>query len=147
MNDMPSIINQITKYFSKTEIFRMIKFAIAGGSGIFVNMFFLWFFHEIVGWHYLIASIIAIALSIQNNFFWNYHWTFADRKIEQMGWLKQLGKFHISVLTGILANWLVLWLLHSQFNIHYLIANAFGIGIGFIANYLFSTLWVFKIKS
>ncbi len=124
---------------------RMFKFGLVGGSGVFVNMFFLWLFTDILHIYYVIAGLCAIELSILNNFFLNYIWTFSDRRnSESKSWYLSLFQYHISVSFGALVNLFVLWLLPSVFGIQYLIANGIGILIGFALNFFFSNRWVFK---
>lgn len=128
------------------DLVRFIKFGVVGGSGIFVNMGFLWFFTEIVGLYYLISSVLAIALAMISNFIWNDLWTWQDRG--QPGvkpYLTRLVKFIlVSSFAGYVGNLSLLWILTHFFHLHYLISNLFGIAVGTVLNYSINNFWTFK---
>jgi len=133
------------KYLNNINYFRLLKFAIVGGSGVVVNMFFLWLLTDIFDLYYLISSILAIEISIVNNFTWNYLWTWQDRK---EGGAKELFvrmvKYHVSVMFAALGNWMLLGIFKEAFGLHYLLANGIGIAGGFILNYTLSDRWVYR---
>jgi len=128
------------------DLIRFIKFGIVGGSGIFVNMGFLWFFTEIVGLYYLISSVLAIALAMISNFIWNDLWTWRDRGEPGLNaYLTRLAKFIVvSSFAGYVGNLGVLWILTHFFHLYYLISNLFGIAVGTILNYSINNFWTFK---
>ena len=125
---------------------RFVKFAIVGGSGLLVNMFFLWFLKEMAGLHYLFASIIAIELSVLNNFVWNNFWTWGDRqKAEGWDYLRRLVKYNLSVsVAALIGNIAVLVALKEIFGWNYLLANLIGISIGMIINFIINDLWTLR---
>lgn len=114
------------------EIDRIVKFSIVGLSGILVNEGFLWLFVNL-GIPKEIAVIPAVELSILNNFFWNYIWTFKD--IRRGSIFSRLFKFHIAALSGAVVNFIVYWIL-LFLGIHYLIANLVGIVLSFGVRYV-----------
>lgn len=57
-----------------------IKFALTGLSGVFVNLGSFQFLLNL-GVHKLLASPVAIELSIISNFLLNNYWTFRDRAL------------------------------------------------------------------
>jgi len=128
-----------------TEFFRLFKFAIVGSFGVLVNMFFLWFLTETFRVYYLISSVLAIEISIINNFTWNYLWTWSDRKEKtSRAILIRMVKYHISVVFAAVGNWILLGIFKEAFGMHYLVANVIGIAGGFILNYILGDRWVFK---
>ncbi len=133
------------KLMSK-NLLRFIKFSVVGGSGVIVNMGFLWFFTEVVGIFYIVSSVLAIALAMINNFIWNDLWTWRDRgKPGVKALFHRFIKFCIvASIAGYGGNLGVLWILTHFFNIHYLISNAFGIAVGTILNYSLNNIWTFK---
>lgn len=134
--------------FSLTGVRRAAKFGAVGISGVFVNMFMLWLLKERAALPLWFASSTAIELSILNNFFWNYHWTFVERQTNTAWhWAKALGKYHLAVSVAATVNFVVLWLLHHRFGKNYLLANALGIIAGLGCNYAFSNQWVFKQRA
>jgi len=128
------------------DLIRFIKFGIVGGSGILVNMGFLWFFTEICGLYYLISSILSIALAMISNFIWNDLWTWRDRREPGVkAYFLRMAKFiTVSSIAGYVGNLGILWILTHFFHLYYLISNMFGIAVGTVLNYSFNNLWTFK---
>lgn len=130
---------------SMANMRRAAKFGMVGASGVLVNMLVLWLLKARTAAPLWLASGAAIELSILNNFFWNYHWTFVDRRGEEANvWWRALAKYHLAVSVAAISNFVILWLLHDRWEMDYLRANALGILAGFAINYGFSALWVFK---
>ena len=77
-----------------------IKFALTGLSGVFVNLGSFQILLEL-GVHKLLASPIAIELSIVSNFLINNYWTFGDRVM--IGRKRIRGLFYNLVSIGSLA--------------------------------------------
>jgi dolichol-phosphate mannosyltransferase len=142
---MKSIISTV-KRFLGFEFVRFIKFGIVGGSGIFVNMGFLWFFTEVVGLYYLISSVLAITFAMINNFIWNDLWTWSDRGEPGVkAYIKRLVKFcMVSSFAAIVGNIVILWILTHFFHLYYLISNLIGIAVGTLLNYTINNFWTFK---
>ena len=123
---------------------RASKFSAVGLSGVAVNMSFLWILTEYLRLPYTISSVIAIELSILNNFWWNQSWTWADRKapgVRSLG--TRFFKYHASVLVSAAVNWGLLVLLTETFGVYYLVANGIGIAVGAVLNYMLSDRLVF----
>ncbi len=121
---------------------RFLKFLIVGASGIVINMFFLWFFKEILLFPIAVAGIIAIELSVINNFMGNNIWTFKAHA-QNTHWSSKFLKYQLSVLFGIGVNYLVLISL-TKLGIFYLLSNLIGIGLSTVSNYLLSSRWAWK---
>ena len=128
-------------YFLKLR--RFIKFCVVGSTGVFVNMFFLWFFTEIAGLFYVISSPIAVELAIINNFIWNNFWTFRQSKNKSQ-LLVKLGKFNIVSIGGLLINVGILLVLTEFFQLYYLISNLGGILVAMLWNYLANVNWTWR---
>ena len=131
----------------KMQFIRFIKFGIVGGSGIIVNMAMLWFFTEIVGLYYLLSSVLAIFLSIMNNFIWNDIWTWRDRRkpgvqAHVVRFLKFCVVSSIAAYGGDLS---ILWMLTHFFHFYYLIVNLFSIAVGTALNFTLNHFWTFKV--
>ena len=115
---------------------RILRFAVVGCTGIVVNMGLLWILTSWAGIYYLVSSIVAIEVSILNNFVWNDRWTFGrgvgyrDRSPAQ-----RIGIFHVVSAGGAIINWLTLLVLTQGAGIFYLVSNLIGILIAFIWNY------------
>ena len=108
------------------KLITVIKYCGVGASGILVNESVLIILKEFIKIILPVASIIAIELSILNNFIWNDNWTFKNRT--NSVW-KRLLTFHLICIMGSVINFIVLNVL-SQY-IDYRLANLIGIGISF----------------
>jgi dolichol-phosphate mannosyltransferase len=125
---------------------QFIKFGIVGGSGVVVNAGLFRLFFKYGGLDYRVASIIAIEIAIINNFFWNYLWTFRERRTKSFrDMLYALVRFNVSSgLTALVVNWGILVLLKEMLGMYEEGANLIGIAAGTLANFLMSHLWAFK---
>ncbi|RKZ03782.1 MAG: glycosyltransferase family 2 protein, partial [Candidatus Hydrothermota bacterium] len=86
----------------KDMIKRYAKFGIVGLSGLLVNIGIAYILKNIFSVKSLIASSLAIEVSILNNFFWNSIWTWRDREQEDI-WVRLL-KYHVAVSLGAIIN-------------------------------------------
>lgn len=145
MNRLNSII---TLLFWDKEVRRFLKFCVVGLAGVGVNMFFLWFFTEIIKIFYLFSSPLAIELSILNNFILNDIWTWRDRgRPGKLNYFKRMVQYHISVsISAIIANIFLLWFLTEIFHFYYLLSNLFGIAAGAVLNYFINDRWTFRYQ-
>jgi len=115
---------------------KMLKFSAVGISGIFVNMGLLYILTDIVGIYYLSSALVAIEISIINNFCWNDLWTFRSRRELRFGRrLHRFLSFQMVSIGGLLINMAVLYLLTDVAGIYYLVSNLCGIFAAFIWNY------------
>jgi dolichol-phosphate mannosyltransferase len=116
---------------------RVVKFGLVGLSGIAVNMGFLYYLTEYVGLYYLMASIIAIEISILNNFLWNDLWTFRSRENQKLSsrWHRLIA-FNMVSAGGVAINLGLLYLFTSVFGVYYLISNLIGILVAFLWNFI-----------
>jgi dolichol-phosphate mannosyltransferase len=83
------------------------------------------------------ASAVAVELAAISNYFLNDRWTFAIRAAS----VRRLAKFNLAALAGLGINVLTVWSL-TQLGIYFLLANLFGIAVGFTGNYALSIVWV-----
>lgn len=119
-----------------------LKFAIVGISGIVVNQGLLALQVDVWGVNLKIAGLIAIELSILNNFFLNNLWTWKTRKKHTFA-IRLLRYHMVTALSGGV-NYLTLLVLTDSAGMHYLTANLIGIGLGMIINFSLNHLWTFQ---
>jgi dolichol-phosphate mannosyltransferase len=102
-----------------------------------VNEAVLWFVAS-HGYHYVQASVLAVELAIINNFLWNDLWTFRDSvgsRPDLANRLKRFFKFNAICAMGAAMNVWAVWSVTELLNIHYLISNLIGMGVGTCWNY------------
>ena len=122
-----------------------IKFAMVGGTGVFVNMGLLFMLTRYLSVQLEIASPVAIEVSILSNFILNNAWTFSKRDIQVSFWSRLIRYHLVTGLAGVV-NYLVLLLLVNLFGLHDLISNLIGITCGMFINFFLNSLWTWKIK-
>ena len=145
--DEQNLNTRIYSIIREKEVRRFVKFCLVGASGFLVNMFFLWFFTEILKIYYLFSSLMAIELSIVSNYVLNDLWTWHDRGKEgKSEYFKRMLQYHLSASAGLLTNIAILWLLTELLHIYYLFSNAFGILAGTFLNFFFNDRWTFRYK-
>lgn len=138
---------RIYSIIHQKEVRRIVKFGLVGTWGFVVNMFFLWFFTETVGLFYLFSSLIAIEISLINNYVFNDLWTWRDRGKEgKKEYLKRMLQYHATASAAMLANIAILWILTELFDVYYLASNVFGILCGAVLNFFLNDRWTFKHK-
>ncbi len=112
---------------------RFRKFLTVGAVGLVVNQASLAFLHDVVGVAVVMASPVAILLSMLVTFTLNEHWTWHDRGT---GRVMSRAMTYLPInLGGLLINWGVLYYLNEEHGVHYLAANLIGAGIAAIWNF------------
>ena len=122
-----------------------IKFAVVGGSGVFVNMGCFYVLTRFAQMDIKFASPIAIELSILSNFFLNNLWTFRKRNT-RVPFLMRLLRYHLVTGLAGLVNYLTLLLLANVVGIPDLIANLIGILLGTLINFFLNSLWTWRVN-
>jgi dolichol-phosphate mannosyltransferase len=123
-----------------------LKFAIVGGSGVFVNMGCFFFLTRYAELNIEIASPIAIEISILTNFLLNNIWTFRKRNT-RVGLASRIFRYHLVTGLAGLVNYGILLLLAKVFGIHDLVANLIGIMVGMFINFFLNSLWTWRIRT
>lgn len=122
------------------------KFLAVGALGAVVNCAVLWGLVAYAQWHYLLASAVAIEVSMAHNFIWHDRWTFKDRRGHRR-WPTRLAHFQVTTLAGLVINWLLLVALVAWAQWSLLAANLVGIGASTLLNFVMSKLWAWKPAS
>jgi dolichol-phosphate mannosyltransferase len=125
---------------------RMFKFGVVGVSGVGVNSFFLWFFTDVAGIHYMGSSPMAVELAVLSNFLLNNYWTFRDSDNRSPILVKML-KFHVTAAGGFAINFVFLVGLTELAGMYYLLSNLVGILAGFLWNYAVNVKWTWSSRA
>jgi len=127
-------------------LFRFFKFGLIGSTGVAVNSGVFFVLLEWLRIDYRLASLAAIECAIVNNFFWNFHWTWADRKPARGRQVfAMFVRFNSS--SGIVAVAVNLGLLVALTEIvgidNKMFSNLVGIAAGTAVNFVASHFWTF----
>lgn len=141
-----------------------LKFMVVGTIGFFVNQFFLfllydtpaaWFLPEaeteakilfvtVGDVRLLIASIVAVEISIISNFLFHDYWTFRDRL--KKPFLIRFGQFNLTSFGSPVISVTTINILTPTFGIHYFISNSIGIALGMSWNWLWNAQFIWRTR-
>ena len=121
---------------------RLTRFFLVGVLAAGLQTALLWAFVDIAGIYYLLASVIAIEITIIAQYFFNNAWTFHDRSHEDRGSLLS-GLVRTNVVRGsaipIQTGLLFAFVQFGGFA--YLIANGIAIFVSGIYRYVLDARW------
>lgn len=135
-----NIVNHIKKVIEKFELKRFVKYCIVGANGIGINVAILYILTNVLGFFYIISSLIAHEVSIIVNYCLNNMWTFKGIG-EKRSFTNKLIRYNIAKLSGMTLSIILLYLYTELFSINYLISNLLaivtGVGWGFFTSLKF----------
>jgi len=119
-----------------------LRFAIVGALGVVVNLLSLWLMRYSLSLEHEVASLIAIEVSLMNNFLLNDIWTFRRRR--RGGFLRSLLSYHLTNSIGLMTQFTVSSAAHRLLGLESVLSQSIGILLGFIANYSLSRrmVWI-----
>jgi putative flippase GtrA len=121
---------------------RWLKFSAVGATGIAVQLITLALLLRVSGMHYLIATALAVELSVLHNFVWHKKWTWADKITGSSRTL--LLRFNLTNgALSIIGNLFFMWLFVGCAGMDARFANVLTISICALANFILSDLIVF----
>lgn len=119
------------------------KFNLVGAMGMALQLTALALFNRYLDGRYLLASTLAIELTLLHNFAWHWHYTWRDRA-DVARPLGALMRFHFSngliSLVGNLA--LMRWLVQGA-HLRVLFANGIAIACCSLVNFYVGDSWIF----
>jgi putative flippase GtrA len=121
------------------------KFNLVGLLGVVLQLSLLKLFVAI-GVGYLVATLIAVEITIIHNFFWHEHWTWRERASKNFSsQLIRIAKFNTSTgLISLIGNLLLMKVFVSNLHLPIILANLLAIASCSIFNFLVSHLFVFQ---
>ena len=126
----------------KRNWIRFWKFNAVGGLGILVQLATLMWLKTGLGLNYLLATALAVEVTILHNFFWHERYTWADRGSAAK--FARFLKFNLS--TGALSiggNVLAMKIFVEALRLNYFLANILSIAACSILNFLVADRFVF----
>lgn len=139
------IIFKLFPFLDSKESFRQfMKFCVVGGTCALTNFVILYVLTEKFGFWYLWSNTISFIVAGTMNFVFNKFWTF-NNEIKGKAAFTQLIKFLIVMVSGILINTGILYVLTEFFGIYYLLSWVFSTGIVTFWNYGLNRFWTFKL--
>ncbi len=126
---------------------RWMKFNLVGAFGIVAQLAVLWMLTS-MGFHYLVATPLAVEAAVLHNFLWHERFTWADRNRGQSRERRlRLLRFHMSNgAVSIGGNLLLMRLLVGEAHMRAVAANLISIAGCSVVNFLVSDRWVFRAE-
>ncbi len=121
---------------------KLIKFGMVGAAGVLVNNLALYLLYDLAQIPLLLASSLAVEVSIVHNFVVNNQWTFRQDRLT----LEKFVKFNSVSLVGMLITVGVMFGLVTIVGLHYLVANLVGIALATLANFSLNLLWTWGVE-
>lgn len=129
--------NSLRRFLKADSATELARFGIVGASGVLVNNAALFLLHGALGWHLILASVVAVETAIVNNFIWNDLWTFSERTPARFRFLR----FNLVSLGGLVVNTGALVGIVALTGAHYLVANLVAIGAAMAWNFSANARW------
>jgi putative flippase GtrA len=122
------------------------KFNLVGVIGVVVQLGSLAVLNRVVPGHYLVASAIALELTLLHNFVWHVHYTWRERR-ERTTLLGQCVRFHLSNgMVSLAGNLALMKVLVAGARLPLLPANGIAILCCSLVNFCLGETWVFGAK-
>ena len=122
---------------------RFIAFATVGGSGILVNLFFLWLLHRVYGANFVLSQTGATVLAMTSNYILNNLFTFRDRKLAGAGFFAGLLSFYLACTFGAIINVAVADMIYMR-TFPWWLAGTLGAVAGAVWNYAISATFTWR---
>jgi putative flippase GtrA len=132
----------------KTLFFRWLKFNAVGALGVFLQLSTLAVLVGALGVNYLLATGIAVEVTVVHNFLWHEYVTWRDRtRLARGGFLRRLLAFNAgNGLVSLVGNLVLMRLLVGVAEIPYVMANGIAILCCSLVNFLVAELMVFVAR-
>jgi putative flippase GtrA len=126
---------------------RYCKFNLVGAMGMVVQLSTLALLNRLAPSHYLVASAVALELTILHNFVWHLHYTWRDRR-DDSPVIAQLLRFQLSNgVVSMAGNLALMEALVRNAHVPVLIANFIAILCCSLLNFCLGNLWAFPVKA
>ena len=133
---------------SPTGLGRLVRFALVGLSGVFVDVPIFWTLTHVGHVNDLVAIFPAYAAATLWNFTFNDIWTFRDRgERTRRAMLIRLGKFGLVSLLPLAYRLATYWPLTRVSGYEKMLAYAIAIVVGMAWNFGVNFLWTWRKRS
>ncbi len=123
---------------------RWVRFNAVGVVGMGVQLGSLAVLSRWVGGHTLVATAVALELTLLHNFMWHRRYTWRERGAEGDGMWGQLVRFHVSNgVVSLVGNLTLMWVLAGHLGV--LAANGVAIVCCSVVNFFLGERWAFAV--
>lgn len=121
---------------------QLIRFGAVGATGYVVNLAVFALCVHVLAIDYKLASVVAFAVSVLNNFLWNRHWTFSHSRDSHP--VEQGLKFFAVSLVAYGFSYVVLVSLVDGAGFEKVIAQAISVAAATPLSFVGQKLWSFR---
>ena len=122
---------------------RFLSFAAVGGSGIFVNIFFLWMLYRIYAADFVVSQTVATLIAMTSNYILNNQFTFGERKLRGRRFFYGLLSFYLSCAVGAIINIAVADMFYLR-AFPWWLAGLAGVIVGVVWNYSMTSTFTWR---
>ncbi len=128
------------------EFIRWCKFNVVGAMGMAVQLGSLALLNRVTGGRYLLATVVALELTLVHNFVWHLHYSWRDRR-DRSALARQFLRFHLSNgLVSMAGNLALMPVLVHGARIPVVASNAIAILCCSILNFCLGSNWTFASR-
>ena len=124
---------------------RFISFVIVGFTGVFVHLFVLYLLFKVVLINFFIAQSLATIVAMTSNFIINNIFTYHDRKLHGLDFIKGLFSFYLACSLGAIINVAVANMLFEK-ALAWWISGTIGAVAGAVWNYATTAIFTWREK-
>ncbi|OGI72986.1 hypothetical protein A2737_02170 [Candidatus Nomurabacteria bacterium RIFCSPHIGHO2_01_FULL_41_71] len=106
----------------KTFLKKVLRFSIAGGTGVLSGYVALYSLTEFVGWWYIWSAFVAFVLNTGVTFYLQRFWTFKNESLKPFS-PKQFIMYSMMTASFVGSNIILLYLLVEYVHLHYMVAQ------------------------
>lgn len=118
---------------------QFLQFALVGAVGTAGHYLTLILLVEVIGWTPVIATSCGFVVGALINYILNYHFTFRSSQPHHVA----LSRFLLVALLGALVNTGLMYLLHQQLEMYYLLAQVLATAVVLVLNFVLNRNWTF----
>jgi putative flippase GtrA len=126
---------------------RFVAFVTVGALGFLIQIATLVLLTRVGHWPYEPAIVVAVEVAILHNLWWHEHWTWRNRAMTTSPAVR-LVRFHTSNgCLSLLGNLVATVVFVESFDLDVVSANAVGVVLTCLGNFLLAERWVFWSSS
>lgn len=132
-------------FLQKTDniFLQFFRYIFVGGTAFVVDFFFLYFFSDICGIHYLLSGVLSFIISVLVNYIMSTKWVFNQENIENR--VVEFNLFIISTI-GLIFTEILLYIFTDIIGLYYLISKIISAIIVLFWNFIARRIMFYGVK-
>ena len=133
------------KWFGGLIPMRFLLFTAVGGLGVGIHLVILGVVYKVLDSEFLFAQVAATLITMAINFMLNNIFTYRDRRLEGLAFLRGLLSFYVVCSIGAIANFQFAEFLFEH-KFHWIVAGFSGAMVGAVWNYAMTSVFTWSNK-